>query len=231
MDYLVSLLASFLAVMVVITLHEFSHAFIAYKCGDPTAKFNGRMTLNPIKHFDPIGIVMFALVGFGWARPVPVNPNNFRHYRSGSFWTSAAGIITNYISAFLFYPIFLLTTNYLLPDSSYAMTYGQEFIDYLTQFLFSYSLSFCVFNLLPFYPLDGFRMVDALNKKRGKVYRFLRNYGYYILMGLIFLSFVARNLAIRVPFFGYFDILGYVMTFATNIFGWPITALWDLILL
>ena len=152
MDYIVYLLASFLAVMVVITLHEFSHAFVAYKCGDPTAKFNGRMTLNPIKHFDPIGIVMFALVGFGWARPVPVNPNNFRHYRSGSFWTSAAGIITNYISAFLFYPIFLLTTNYLLPDSSYAMTYGQEFIDYLTQFLFSYSLSFCVFNLLPFYP-------------------------------------------------------------------------------
>ena len=188
------------------------------------------MTLNPIKHFDPIGIVMFALVGFGWARPVPVNPNNFRHYRSGSFWTSAAGIITNYISAFLFYPIFLLTINYLLPNSS-AMTYGHEFVYLFTQFLFAYSLSFCVFNLLPFYPLDGFRMVDALNKKRGKVYRFLRNYGYYILMGLIFLSFVARNLAIRVPFFGYFDILGYVMTFATNIFGWPITALWDLILL
>ncbi|MFR5103110.1 MAG: hypothetical protein ACLTE4_11220, partial [Christensenellaceae bacterium] len=65
----------------------------------------------------------------------------------------------------------------------------------------------------------------------GKVYRFLRNYGYYILMGLIFLSFIARNLATRVSFFGYFDILGYVMTFATNIFGWPITALWDLILL
>ena len=108
MDYIVYLLASFLAVMVVITLHEFSHAFVAYKCGDPTAKFSGRMTLNPIKHFDPIGIVMFALVGFGWARPVPVNPNNFLHYRSGSFWTSAAGIITNYISAFLFYPIFLL---------------------------------------------------------------------------------------------------------------------------
>ena len=230
MDYIVYLLASFLAVMVVITLHEFSHAFVAYKCGDPTAKFNGRMTLNPIKHFDPIGIVMFALVGFGWARPVPVNPNNFLHYRSGSFWTSAAGIITNYISAFLFYPIFLLTINYLLPNSS-AMTYGHEFVYLFTQFLFAYSLSFCVFNLLPFYPLDGFRMVDALNKKRGKVYRFLRNYGYYILMGLIFLSFVARNLAIRVPFFGYFDILGYVMTFATNIFGWPITALWDLILL
>lgn len=74
-------------------------------------------------------------------------------------------------------------------------------------------------------------MVDALNKKHGKVYRFLRNYGYYILMGLIILSFVARTLAKRVLFFGYFDILGYVMTFATNILGWPITAFWELILL
>lgn len=74
MDYLVSLLASFLAVMVVITLHEFSHAFIAYKCGDPTAKWAGRMTLNPVKHFDPLGIVMFALAGFGWAKPCPSTP-------------------------------------------------------------------------------------------------------------------------------------------------------------
>ncbi len=230
MDYIVYLLASFLAVMVVITLHEFSHAFVAYKCGDPTAKFNGRMTLNPIKHFDPIGIVMFALVGFGWARPVPVNPNNFRRYRSGCFWTSAAGIITNYISAFLFCPIALWVGEYFFPNSS-VITYGHEFVFHLTQLLFSYSLSFCVFNLLPFYPLDGFRMVDALNKKHGKVYRFLRNYGYYILMGLIILSFVARTLAKRVLFFGYFDILGYVMTFATNILGWPITAFWELILL
>jgi peptidase M50 len=230
MDYIVYLLASFLAVMVVITLHEFSHAFVAYKCGDPTAKFNGRMTLNPVKHFDPLGIVMFAFAGFGWAKPVPVNPNNFRHYRSGSFWTSAAGIITNYISAFLFCPIALWVGEYFFPNSS-VITYGHEFVFHLTQLLFSYSLSFCVFNLLPFYPLDGFRMVDALNKKHGKVYRFLRNYGYYILMGLIILSFVARTLAKRVLFFGYFDILGYVMTFATNILGWPITAFWELILL
>ena len=170
------------------------------------------------------------VLGFGWAKPVPVNPNNFRHYRSGSFWTSAAGIITNYISAFLFCPIALWVGEYFFPNSS-VITYGHEFVFHLTQLLFSYSLSFCVFNLLPFYPLDGFRMVDALNKKHGKVYRFLRNYGYYILMGLIILSFVARTLAKRVLFFGYFDILGYVMTFATNILGWPITAFWELILL
>lgn len=215
------LLASFLAVMIVITLHEFSHAFVACKCGDPTAKLSGRMTLNPLRHFDPLGIIAFALVGFGWAKPVPVNPNNFRKYRSGCFWTSAAGIIMNYLSAFLFFPVFLLVEKYFAGD-----TLGHELIWYFTYFLFAYSLSFCVFNLLPFYPLDGFRIVDALNKKRGKIYRFLRNYGYYVLLGLMLLHFLAGV----IPYIGFIDILGYVMRFAVNILGWPIEKLWLLII-
>jgi len=81
LDRFIPLLATFLAVMVIISFHEFAHAFAAYKCGDPTAKFSGRMTLNPTKHFDPIGIVMFVLAGFGWAKPVPSNPYNFKNYR------------------------------------------------------------------------------------------------------------------------------------------------------
>lgn len=220
-ELLVELLASFLAVMIVITLHEFSHAFVAYKCGDPTAKWSGRMTLNPVKHFDPLGIVMFALVGFGWAKPVPVNPSNFKNYKSGSFWTSAAGIIMNYLSAFLFCPLYLLVTRYL-----YGNTYGHLLLWFFVYFLYAYSLSFCVFNLLPFYPLDGFRMVDALNKKHGKVYWFLRRYGYYVLLALMFLHFIAS----RVPVLGYIDILGYVLDFATGILGWPIWKFWGLII-
>lgn len=220
-ELLVELLASFLAVMIVITLHEFSHAFVAYKCGDPTAKWSGRMTLNPVKHFDPLGIVMFALVGFGWAKPVPVNPSNFKNYKSGSFWTSAAGIIMNYLSAFLFCPLYLLVTRYL-----YGNTYGHRLLWLFVYFLYAYSLSFCVFNLLPFYPLDGFRMVDALNKKHGKVYWFLRRYGYYVLLALMFLHFIAS----RVPVLGYIDILGYVLDFATGILGWPIRKFWGLII-
>lgn len=221
MESFLQLVASFLAVMIVITLHEFSHAFVAYKCGDPTAKFSGRMTLNPVKHFDLLGILSFALVGFGWAKPVPVNPNNFKKYKSGCFWTSAAGIIVNYISAFLFAPLFLLTTKYLTGN-----TYGYLFIYDFTYLLFAYSLSFCVFNLLPFYPLDGFRIVDALNRKRGKVYWFLRKYGYYILLGLIGISFLSRY----IWFLKYIDVLGYVMDFAVGIFGWPIAKFWGLII-
>ena len=183
MDYIVKILAQFLAVMVVITFHEFAHAYAAYKCGDPTAKFSGRMTLNPLKHFDPLGIVMFAFVGFGWAKPVPINPNNFNDYKKGCLWTSAAGVIANYIMAFVFYPVFVLTVAYLLPV--FAGKYMSVFLYALTYALFAYSLSFCVFNLLPVYPLDGFRIVDAVNRKRGKVYRFLRQYGYYILLALM----------------------------------------------
>lgn len=213
-------LASFLAVIIVVSLHEFSHAFVAYKFGDPTAKFSGRMTLNPLKHFDPLGIVAFVLVGFGWAKPVPVNPNNFRRYKQGCFWTSAAGIIINYISAFLFYPLFLLVCKYAGRE-----TYAFDLFYWFTYFLFAYSLSFCVFNLLPFYPLDGFRIVDALNRKRGKVYRFLRQYGYYILLVLMLVHFLAEY----VSFLAYVDILGYVMSFAIHILGWPIEKLWLLI--
>ena len=99
MIILLNLLASLLAVVVVLSLHEFAHAFVAYKCGDPTAKLAGRMTLNPIRHFDPMGLCLFVIARFGWAKPVPVNPNNFKNRVLGSFLTSVAGILVNYLSA------------------------------------------------------------------------------------------------------------------------------------
>ena len=224
LEYVFYLLAQFLAVMIVISFHEFAHAYVAYKCGDPTAKFSGRMTLNPAKHFDLIGIVMFAIAGFGWAKPVPVNPYNFKKYRRGSFWTSSAGILMNYLMAFLVYPLFLLIYIYVSP--LVAGTYMEGFLVNFFWCAFSCSLSFCVFNLLPFYPLDGFRIVDALNKKRGKVFQFLQKYGYYVLMGLILVHIFAG----RIPYLGYFDILGYVLNFAVNILGKPITLFWEWIL-
>ena len=76
-------LANFLAILIILPLHEFAHAFAAVKCGDDTPKFAGRYTLNPFAHFDPIGLVMMILIRFGWAKPVPVNPDNFRNRKSG----------------------------------------------------------------------------------------------------------------------------------------------------
>ncbi len=221
MEYFLLMLARFVAVVAVITFHEFAHAFVAYKCGDPTAKFEGRMTLNPAKHFDLLGIFAFVFVGFGWAKPVPVNPNNFKDYRKGSFWTAAAGIITNYAMAFVFYPIFILMVNFVCPQ--FAGLYAEAFIYYVFYFLFAYSLVFALFNFLPFYPLDGFRMVDALDTRRSKTYQFLRQYGYYILLGMMLVSMLAQYL----PIFGYFNVLGYLNQFAVNGLGKPITLLWD----
>ena len=100
-DILLYYAASVLAIIFVLVPHEFAHAAVAYANGDPTPKLNGRITLNPIKHFDPIGFVMCALVGFGWARPVPINSANFKHYKLGLFTTAIAGVVANYLIAFI----------------------------------------------------------------------------------------------------------------------------------
>jgi len=225
MTYFMKLLASFLAVVVVLTMHEFAHAYVAYKCGDLTPKLRGRLSFNPLRHFDWVGLICFAFVGFGWAKPVPINPNNFRNYRKGLALTSCAGVVVNYLSAFLFFPLYVLVA-YYMPQIPFLT----EFLEAFTFYLFAFSLSFCVFNLLPFYPLDGFNLFDALNKRRGKVYRFLRQYGYYILLFLIVESFVC-NLFVdyNMSFMDNFNILGWFMKFAVNIVGWPIQALWGLI--
>lgn len=225
--YLIEILAGFLAAVVVLTMHEFAHSYVAYKCGDPTPKFYKRLSLNPFRHFDPIGLVCFALIGFGWAKPVPINPDNFKHYRKGLFLTASAGVIVNYLFAFLVYPLYMVFAVYVCP---HLPSIFDVFFSSLFWFLFARSLSFCVFNLLPLYPLDGFRVVDALNRRRGKVYNFLRNYGYYILLGLIIESFICSTFVrYGVTVMGYADILGWFMKFATDIFGYPITALWGLI--
>lgn len=233
MNTFLGLIANFIAVTIVLTFHEFAHAFAAYRSGDPTPKWNKRLSLNPLRHFDPIGLVCFTLVGFGWAKPVPINPDNFKHYRRGLAFTASAGVIMNYLMAFLLYPLYLVVINYVdVPVLS-------EFLESLTFSLFAFNLSFCVFNLLPLYPLDGFRIVEAVSKKHGKVYQFLRKYGYYILLFLIVESFLCRiftdYLGIGVigetgyVIMNSLNILGWIMKFATKIFGFPIMALWGTI--
>ena len=224
LERFIPLLAAFIAVTVIITCHEFAHAYAAYKCGDPTAKFSGRMTLNPVKHFDPLGIVMFVVAGFGWAKPVPINPYNFKNYKKGCFWTASAGVLVNYLMAFLFYPLFYVIMIYVYPI--FVGTYMAPFLYSLFSALYLYSLGFCVFNLVPLYPLDGFRIIDAVNTKRGKLYYVLRDKGQYILLGLILLHYLSRSM----PILGYIDILGYFLSFAENILGKPISLFWDWIL-
>lgn len=239
MQRIIQVLAGAIAVIFIFTPHEFAHAFAAYKCGDPTAKMRGRMTLNPIKHLDPIGYALCILAGFGWAKPVPINPYNFRKYRSGLFLTAIAGVVTNYIFAFVAYPLSLLVK--LLYVTNYAFFAEYIIFDFLVQILyyslnliFVYGLNVVIFNLLPLYPLDGFRVVEAFTREFNPVRRFLRSYGQMILMLLVLESFLCGILIEFVPVTSdivqYFNILGYVQYFGTKILGFPISALWNLII-
>ena len=223
-------LAALIAVIFVFAPHEFAHAYVAYKCGDPTAKMRGRMTLNPIKHLDPVGFILCALAGFGWAKPVPIDPYNFKNYRRGLFFTAIAGVITNYIIAFFGYMLYVVVALYF-PTAGTGLYYFGYFFECLFMNLFVFNLGVFIFNLLPLYPLDGFRVVESLTRGVNPVQRFLRTYGQYILIILVVESFLCGILEdyTNLPYVRYFDVLGYVQWFAINILGYPIRAFWNFI--
>jgi Zn-dependent protease len=229
MSKVIFYLARVLALIFVFTPHEYAHAYAAYKCGDPTAKLRGRMTLNPAKHIDPVGFVGCVLVGFGWAKPVPVDPYNFRNYRKGMFLTSIAGVIANYIVAFIAYLLYVLAYKYLVLELGLTggITYLFDFVQTFFYMVFALSLYSFVFNLLPLYPLDGFRVVEAFTRQVNPVQRFLRQYGFAILVILMVESFVCDVLSDYVAIFSYFNILGYISYFATQIIGYPIRMAWN----
>ena len=235
---IIFLVASLIAVVFVFAPPEFAHAYVAYKNGDPTAKMRGRLTLNPFKHIDPAGFVLCALVGFGWAKPVPIDPYNFHSYKKGMFTTAVAGVIVNYIIAFLAYLLLVLCERFLIHYITLGKVayYAIIFVCQILYLIFLYSVYSFVFNLLPLYPLDGFRVVEAVTRQINPVQKFLRNYGQLILLILLIESFICGFVVDRVPnaqvatIVNYFDILGYIGWFAENIIGFPIKAAWGWIL-
>ena len=206
-------------ILIVLPCHEFAHAFAAVKCGDETPKFAGRYTLNPFAHFDPIGLAMMILIGFGWAKPVPVNPDNFHNRKKGCVLVSIAGVTVNIIFALLGCPLIFLASKVGI-DAEWAK-YINMLIHDLPVSFFSINISLFVFNLLPIYPLDGFRLYDALTKNRGKFYYFVRNKGFYILLAIFVLGYIGDWL--NIP---YLDIIGYL----SNLVGSAIIKLWSFIL-
>lgn len=142
-----TILASMVAIAVAISVHEFGHAYSAHLLGDDTAKMYGRMTLNPAKHLDIIGLIAMLIVHIGWAKPVPVNPNNFKNYKVGNVIVSLAGVIANIITAI----ICVLINKYV---NMFA-------INLIAQYIIVYNVGFAAFNLLPLPPLDGWGVISS----------------------------------------------------------------------
>lgn len=181
-------LACILPVMLLsLTLHEWGHAFAAHLCGDDTAKNLGRMTLNPLKHIDPVGFLMILLVGFGWAKPVPVNSRNYRHYKKGEAIVSLAGVTMNLLLAILFSGLFILVIHFYM-QGSYSWLENGLLLD-IVIYGIALNLMLAIFNLLPIYPLDGYHIFELLLARRlpMKVFLFLRRYGQFILIGVLIL--------------------------------------------
>ncbi len=170
--YLLSILLGVIPSLLCITLHELSHGLVAYKLGDPTAKLAGRLTLNPIKHLDPIGLLMMLVCHVGWAKPVPVNMNRFRDPKRGMALTALAGPASNVIIAAVF--LFLYGLCYIPLSKSAAGQYFLRMID-LTAVI---SIGLAIFNLLPIPPLDGSKILFSfLSDER---YRWLMRYERYV---------------------------------------------------
>lgn len=176
--------------LLALTLHEFGHAWTALQYGDPTAKMAGRVTLDPLKHLDLMGTIFMFVLQFGWAKPVPVNPANFRpdQRRQAELWVSLAGIIANLLQAVAYAAVWrvLLLVN---PNMLYGSVFLQRFL--LLGVLINLALA--IFNLLPIYPLDGSHVLKNLLPLRQAIQftEFSQRYGTMVLFALIAVGMIS----------------------------------------
>ncbi len=180
----VQLLLLFLTLVVAVAVHEFSHVLSAYLQGDQTGKLLGRLSLNPIKHLDPMGTAFMALaifsgLGIGWGKPAPFNPYNLRFRRWGSALVAAAGPISNIIV--------LALSGYILLLVGPRLPSGNLLLE-LLKFFVIVNASLAVFNLIPIAPLDGSHILRAVLTSSNPLVAALDRYGFFILLGLVFLA-------------------------------------------
>ena len=184
MPSFVDVLMTIPALLVGLTFHEYAHALVAYKLGDPTAKNLGRLTLNPIKHLDPLGTIFLLVFRFGWAKPVPVNPFHFKGDRQkGMLWVSLAGPGSNLVMAVITAIIWKL----IEPQN--------PIVSAVLLNIFFINLILAVFNIIPVPPLDGSKILaGVLPRSYSHVIYNLEKYGYVVLLLLMLFGIVNRIL-------------------------------------
>jgi Zn-dependent protease len=185
--------------LISLTFHEFSHGYIAYRLGDITAKNAGRLTLNPLKHLDPIGTLMMFLAGIGWAKPVPVDPFYFRDKKKGMMLTSIAGPLSNLLMAFVVaFPLQIVYfTGYERID---AQTGAVFYVFQFLWLLFHVNVNLAIFNLFPIPPLDGSKILSAVLPSEA-YFRFMRYEQYIGLAFLLIVMFFKTGLGTVIGFF------------------------------
>jgi len=183
-----SILLFAIAILYALTIHEFFHAWTANKLGDPTARMQGRLTLNPLAHLDPVGTICFIIAHFGWGKPVPVNPGYFKHPRRDDVLVSAAGPISNFVSAFIFGVIFQILNKFVIEASPLIVDLGNLLITAI-----QINLILAIFNFIPLYPLDGSHILKGfLPRNMLSGYESLCRYSPFILLGVILLGNLAH---------------------------------------
>lgn len=194
-----------------LSVHEFAHGFVAYKMGDDTPKLAGRLTLNPIAHIDPMGLLSFMLVGIGWAKPMPINPIRFKKYRTGMRLVSISGVVANFLLGLLAALVNLLLVH-TVGFPSFEISYLYLFLS-ITMIVNGFLV---LYNILPIYPLDGFNFISTFFKKENKFLTACYKNGFKILFSIIFISLIIEVLTT-------FDILGWYLNLLYNYVYLPIS--------
>jgi len=163
-------------ILIAISFHEMAHGYAADAMGDPTPKMSGRLTLNPLKHIDPIGLLAMIVLRFGWAKPVPINPNNFKDRKKGMIVVALSGCLTNLILG-------------LIGQAAYiaVIPLNNDILLTILQYIYYYNVLFAIFNLIPIPPLDGSRILaEFLTPSARMKYESFSRYGFVVLLILMF---------------------------------------------
>lgn len=202
--------ARIMVILLILPLHEYAHAFIARKCGDYTAENSGRLTFNPLAHVDPVGALLLLLTGYGWAKPVPINPNAMRNPRNGIIWTSLAGPISNLIAAFIGMIILRVLYCIPIPVDNVTLFNTLDSMAMIFHYFVYVNIGLAVFNLIPIPPLDGSKVLIQFLPTKAVIW-IQRN---QMIISIVFLVMVCSR-ALSTP-------ISYISSFIYKLFYHPL---------